>query len=83
MDTEHGTYVNNIDDATAFSTFKNFVGGDFQIESKSPAANKGTTSGLTLLPSVDLAGNPRVFGRKIDVGCYECQSEIGTTISFR
>ena len=83
MDTEHGTYVNNIDDATAFSTFKNFVGGDFQIESKSPAANKGTTSGLTLLPSVDLAGNPRVFGRKIDIGCYECQSEIGMTISFR
>ena len=83
MDAEHGTYVNNIDDATAFSTFKNFAGGDFQIESKSPAANKGTTSGLTLLPSVDLAGNPRVFGRGIDIGCYECQSQLGTTISFR
>ena len=83
MDKENGTYVNNIDDATAFSTFKNFVGGDFQIESKSPAANKGTTSGLTLLPSVDLAGNPRVFGRKIDVGCYECQTVLGFSFRIR
>jgi hypothetical protein len=80
MDTEHGTYVNNIDNATAFGVFENFAGGDFRIGPDSPAYNKGTTSGLALLPSVDLAGNPRVFGKGIDIGCYECQRKPGAAI---
>ena len=79
----HSTYANNIDDATAFSVFRDFAGGDFQIKPGSPAANKGTTSGLALLPSVDLAGNPRVFGKAIDVGCYECQTVLGFSFRIR
>ena len=35
--------------------------------------NAGTTSGLTV-PSIDLRGNPRIHGDKIDVGCYEVAS---------
>ena len=83
MDTEHGTYVYNIDDATAFTVFKSFANGDFTLNSAGAAVNKGTTSGLTLLPSVDLAGNPRVFADVIDIGCYECQVKGGFTIIFR
>lgn len=83
MDTEHVTYVYNIDDATAFTVFKSFANGDFTLNSAGAAVNKGTTSGLTLLPSVDLAGNPRVFADVIDIGCYECQVKGGFTIIFR
>lgn len=32
---------------------------------------------------VDLAGNPRVHGREIDIGCYECQTAPGLTIFVR
>lgn len=32
---------------------------------------------------VDLAGNPRVHGRGIDIGCYECQTAPGLTIFVR
>jgi hypothetical protein len=76
MDKEHGTYVNNITDAeaSASSLFKNFAKGDFRPNSNGKAYNGGTNSGLTLLPSIDLAGNPRIFGKAIDVGCYECQT---------
>ena len=83
MDTDHCTYVNNIDDATAFGIFKDFAAGDFRIGPDSPACNAGTTSGLTLLPSIDLAGNPRVFADKIDIGCYECQVKGGFSVIFR
>ena len=83
MDTENGTYANNIDDATAFTVFKSFANGDFTLNSAGAAVNKGTTSGLTLLPSVDLAGNPRVFADVIDIGCYECQVKGGFTVIFR
>ena len=82
MDTEHGTYANNIDDATAFSVFRDFANGDFSLAPGGAAYNAGTLSGLTLLPSVDLAGNPRVAFDKIDVGCYECQTEPSTLIIF-
>ena len=76
MDTEHGTYVNNVTDADTQPTtlFKNFAKGDFRPSPSGKAYNAGTTSGLTLLPSVDLAGKPRIFGKAIDVGCYECQT---------
>ena len=61
--------------------FENFVAGDFIPKLGGLLYNKGNSP--SVLPAVDLAGNPRVFGRKIDIGCYECQSEIGMTISFR
>ena len=81
MDKEHGTYVNNItdDEASATSLFKNYAKGDFRPNSNGKAYDAGT-SGLTLLPSIDLAGKPRIFGKAIDVGCYECQSLPRTMI---
>ena len=83
MDEEHGTYASNIDDATAFNVFKSYANGDFTLNTSGVAVNRGTTSGLTLLPSVDLAGNPRVFGRAIDIGCYECQVRPGLAVIVR
>ena len=85
MDVDHGTYVNNLTDAEASpdDIFKNFARGDFRPRAGSAAYNKGTTSGLVLLPAVDLAGNPRVMFDRIDIGCYECQSKPGFAIVVR
>ena len=65
------------------SLFKNFANGDFRLSAAGKAYNGGTTSGLALLPSIDLAGKPRIFGNVIDVGCYECQSLPRTMIIVR
>ena len=84
VDEAHCTYANNLTDADAnvASVFKNFDGGDFRINPGSEAYNKGTASG-TIIPSVDLAGNARVFSRSIDIGCYECQLPPGLGIIIR
>ena len=85
MDTEHGTYVGNLTDADVEleKVFKDFDKGDFRIGPVSPAYNAGTLTGLVLLPSVDLAGNPRVAFGKIDVGCFECQRKLGFSLVIR
>ena len=85
MDTDHGTFVNNLtdDDTTPVSVFKNFAAGDFRPNPAGKVYNAGTLSGLTLLPSVDLAGNPRLQFSKIDIGCYECQSKPCTIMILR
>ena len=85
MDTEHGTYVGNLTDADVAleKVFKDFAKGDFRIGPASPAYNAGTLTGLVLLPSVDLAGNPRVAFGKIDIGCYECPRRPGLSVVVR
>ena len=62
--------------------FKDFANGGFMLKPGSAACNKGVEEGLALLPSVDLAGNPRVYGT-IDVGCYECQKKLGFSVIIR
>ena len=62
--------------------FQNFAAGNFALKAASRACNRGTGS-VALLPSVDLAGNSRVYGKAIDIGCYECQSEPGLVFTFR
>jgi hypothetical protein len=57
-----------------------FVGtGDhpFSLQDPSPCVNAGIpdTTGLNL-PEFDLAGNPRVYGGRIDMGAYENQNVI-------
>ena len=78
----HCAFDHNLPDdaATPAEVFTDFANGDFSLSLTSRARNKGATSGLTLLPAVDLAGNPRVFGRGIDVGCYECQKKPGVAV---
>jgi len=60
-----------------------FVGtGDhpFMLQDLSPCVNAGIsdTTGLNL-PEFDLAGNPRVFGGRIDMGAYENQNVVVET----
>jgi len=57
-----------------------FVGsGDhpFMLQDLSPCVNYGTpdTTGLNL-PELDLAGNPRIYGVRIDMGAYENQNIV-------
>ena len=63
--------------------FKDFEKGDYTLPPTSPACNKGIKTGLALLPSVDLLGNPREFGKAIDIGCYECQRLLGLAILIK
>jgi hypothetical protein len=60
-----------------------FVGtGDhpFMLQDLSPCVNAGIpdTTGLNL-PEFDLAGNPRVYGGRIDMGAYENQNVVVNT----
>jgi len=57
-----------------------FVGGNpfsYELTKYSPCIDAGTpdTTGLHL-PATDLAGNPRIFNGRIDIGAYECQDTI-------
>ena len=94
VDSGHCTFDNNLtDDETAYTArsfaaplatiFRNFANGDYTLRPTSPACNKGTTTGLVLRPAVDLLGNPREFGKAIDIGCYECQSLPGLAITVK
>ena len=73
--------------ASATSLFKDFARGDFTLKPGCAACNAGTTTDLALMPSVDLAGNPRIFDStgkaRIDMGCYECQKKLGFAIIVR
>lgn len=51
--------------------FVDFNGGDFTPMPRGRLSNKGTAPSFAT--DVDLAGNPRIFGRAIDIGCYESQ----------
>ena len=55
---------------TAASFFKDYANGDYTPAG--PLVNKGAN--YEGMASVDLAGNPRKIGSKIDIGCYEASS---------
>jgi hypothetical protein len=44
---------------------------NLQVESTSPAVNKGTNLGATIEGTLDFAGNPRAPGSGIDMGAYQ------------
>ena len=52
--------------------FVNEADRDYRLLANSPCINTGVVdiSGL-FIPETDLAGGPRVFGGRIDMGCYE------------
>ena len=55
---------------------------EFSLQNDSPCLDSGTLTGLPEgyeLSETDLAGNPRVYGENIDMGCYEWQ---GTECDF-
>lgn len=52
----------------------------YMLSNESPCVNTGTpdTTGLNL-PELDLAGNPRLYGGRIDMEAYENQEVVVTT----
>ena len=55
---------------------------DFRLKSKSPAVDTGTTwAGCA--DALDLDGRLRVFGKAIDLGCFECERKPGMTLELR
>jgi predicted outer membrane repeat protein len=64
----------NIDENPLFE----ILGIDFSLSNESPCIDTGRTDTLQLLiPSNDIAGNPRIFRDEIDIGCYENQFPFG------
>ena len=59
---------------------------DYENKDLTPGAvtkNRGAASGDFAFPAGDLAGNPRVVGKAIDIGCYERQLAKGFGIIVR
>jgi len=52
----------------------NALTSDWSLENSSACINKGSpdTTGM-LLPVMDIAGNPRIYGNRIEIGAYENQ----------
>ena len=57
---------------TAESFFKDYANGDYTPKAGGPLVGKGAN--YEGMASVDLAGNPRKVGSRIDIGCYEATS---------
>ena len=80
MDVVDTHYTSNIVQGTPDDFFKDFANGDFRPRTGGKLYNKGATPSIST--SVDLLGNPRVFGRTIDIGCYESQVRPGVIMIF-
>lgn len=66
---------------TATEFFAKWDLNDYTLRANSPLCNRGAAyEGCSPL---DLAGKPRLFGSKIDIGCYECQNGTGFHITIR
>ena len=64
--------------ATVDEMFRDYASGDYRPKTKGALYDKGID--LLVAVSVDLAGEPRVFGKAIDIGCYESQMKGGFVI---
>jgi len=52
----------------------NASAGNFSLQPTSPAINAGDPSTSSFaVGAVDLAGNVRILGRRIDIGAYEAR----------
>jgi hypothetical protein len=52
--------------------FVDAANGDYRLQGRSPLRDQGVTLDWMTDGSIDLDGNPRVFGDSPDIGCYEC-----------
>jgi hypothetical protein len=57
-----------------------FTGGDYILQTGSPAINVGNNATLAAGDTTDLAGNPRIAGSTVDMGAYEFQSALPITL---
>jgi hypothetical protein len=57
--------------------FVDAAAGDFRIRPTSPARNAGDPRVSSAAGDVDLAGNPRIAGGRIDIGAFEVEDAPG------
>ena len=57
---------------TAETFFKNYASGDYTPAAGGPLVSAGEN--YEGMAEFDLAGNKRLVGSRIDIGCYECRS---------
>ena len=69
--------------APADSVFKNPSAGDWHLRSTSPAINRIRRADAGDMPATDLGGNPRLFGSRYDLGCYESTIAPGTVFILK
>ncbi len=69
------------DPTDGFGIEYNGAEADWSLDDLSPCINTGTpdTTGL-FLPEFDIIGNPRIYGVRIELGCYENQSVLTNII---
>ena len=66
---------------TAAEFFEDYANGDYTPKTGGPLVD--VVADYDGMASVDLAGNPRKFGKRVDIGCYECQKKPGFYIHVR
>ena len=68
---------------TTATMFDNYASGKFRPAAGSPLIDAGKSEVVNPLPSVDIAGDPRLFRNGYDIGCYEWQGVEATVMVFR
>ena len=70
----NGTYYWGPGNINENPMFVDTLNNNYQLRNNSPCIDAGTpdTTGLNL-PGTDLAGNPRIYNGRIDIGAYEYQ----------
>ena len=69
--------------APAAGVFKNPSAGDWRLKNGSPAFNVIRRANAGDMPATDLDGNPRLFGSRYDLGCYELQQSGASYIILK
>ena len=62
--------------------FKKAANGGYRLTGASPARNAGVNQSW-MVDALDLDGNPRIIGKKVDMGCFECTSGAATMLLMR
>lgn len=62
--------------------FVDGVAGDYRLSDRSSAVNKGLNQDW-MAGALDLAGNPRIQARRVDLGAYEWIAPPGTIVAIR
>ena len=90
IETDHGTGTlcdyTHPDPAVAKKGDVQFVdpaAGDYRIRPFSTCFNAGLYDATWMDGVTDLGGNPRVKGKRPDIGCYECQDVRGLMMLVR
>ena len=59
--------------------FRNVAIGDYRLRFNSPAVNAGSFREW-MANSIDLDGKPRIYGKAVDIGCYEVQTSAASVL---